>query len=147
MTSSAGPRFSSRIARLAQPRTNNARSGDLITSTQSDFDSYNVQVAAEVYRVPTALRSIRSVGIAKLAMPRVVQHKFVRAVGSQERIRPRVSPHALKYKASVNVSQLAEPRRYIDADTRRRPYTVVRKALRQVSPRQLAYFERLAKPR
>lgn len=79
---------------------------------RTDFASYNVDTPIPIFRVPVDLRSIQSLGIDRLAVPRTVRPKFVRCppAENESRLALKVPSAALMYRASERIRQLARPR-------------------------------------
>lgn len=144
-----GPLYST-IVRLATPRT--VASKKCTLPPKSDWDSHNIETPSVSFRLPVALRSIKSIGLKQLSQPLHKIEKYVKPpeghLSDGTKKPPLVSRSALKYKVTQKIRTLAKPRPDIpDADTRRQPYRVLRRALRKPRPKRLAHLTQLAEPR
>lgn len=142
-----GPRYST-LVRLATPRNPKL---DGAVAAQPDWDSHNVETPPATFRLPTALRGIKSLGLDALAKPRRVYKKFTRppagVLPDGTKKKPAVSRAALRYKTSEKIRMLAKPRAAVPSDARKNPFRVLRRALRAPRAKRLARLTQLAVPR
>lgn len=139
-----GPRYAT-ILRLSRPNTTYGRN---YVPPKYDFQLAFKDEPAATFRVPRALRKIRSMGIPKLATPRVKHAKFVRGERHHAPPYPPVCPFALTYVPTENILRMSQPKRtYVDPNERLNPYAVSKKSLRPLRPKLKRFFSRLARPR